>query len=245
MKTSDLFSSLLPAGETTAPTPGALASPDPQVRMAAWEQAWTLLWGPCLARLRRAWLRSLWGPLDLESCTAAAIQEICEETMREPGAFQSFAHLKHSTVRRAWLKSVDRWRKLGKPGGSEIAPLPMETVSREAPTHVLMDLAMVLQFIRTWPTVRREVFLLTYLEGLCSLEVALRLNLTPVNVRIILMRGRDELCREFPSLSLRQEVNPPAARIVAASTRPSLPASRTSSPRPVPAGSRKSFCFVA
>ena len=101
MKTPDL-SLILPTGETAAPTPEALGSPDPQVRMAAWEQVWGLLWGACLGRLRRAWLRSLWGPLDLASSTAAAIQEVCAETMWDPCVFQSFAHLKHSTVRRAW-----------------------------------------------------------------------------------------------------------------------------------------------
>ena len=84
----------------------------------------------------------------------------------------------------------------------------MESVSREAPPHLLMDLAMVLEFIRAWPPVRRGVFLLTYLEGLDSPDVARQLNLTPVNVRIILMRGRDELCQEFPCLSTRPAVRP-------------------------------------
>lgn len=209
MKPSAL-SSPPPGAEAPEPTPAQLGSPDAALRAAAWERAWEVLWGACLGRLRRAWAGSLQGTLDLEGCTAAALQDISLEVMREPGLFQTFAHLKQSTVRRAWLKSVDHWRKLGKPGGAENAPLPMEAVSREAPPHLLMDLAMVLEFIRAWPPLRREVFLLTYLEGLGSLEVAQRVNLTPVNVRIMLMRGRDELCQEFPSLTTRSEAAPTA-----------------------------------
>ena len=203
------------------PTMEELRSRDVRLQNQAWEVAWPLLWSCALGRLRHAWQRGLWDKLDLESCAAEAIRSLSAEVAgQQQGAADliTFRQLLNATTRRAWQRSVDMWRKQGRPAPlahrEEFVPDP-EAPPR--PIAVMHDLVAVLDVIRAWPNPRRDIFLLTYIEGMASREVAETMDLTDTNVRTHLFRGREELWQHFPGIF---DVRPAAAR-------PPLPGTRS------------------
>jgi hypothetical protein len=210
------------------PTPAMedLRSPDPRVLNPAWELAWPILWSCALGRLRQAWQRGLWDKLDLESCAAESIRSLSHEVAgcREAAAgLQTFPQLINAATRRAWQRSVDMWRHQGRPASllSDYDGPGPDLESAAAPAALLHDLTAVLECIRAWPQPRRSIFLLTYIEGMNSREVAAALNLTDTNVRTHLFRGREDLWQKFPGMF---------------ETSPAI--SRNSPPEPAPASLR-------
>lgn len=212
----------------------ALRSRDPRVQNEAWETAWPILWSCALGRLRHAWQRGLWDKLDLESCAAEAIRGLSQEVAgKQQGAADilTFQQLVNATTRRAWQRSVDMWRRQGRPASAHFPDdAPPDPEAPPVPVAVIHDLAAVLEVIRSWPNPRRDIFLLTYIEGMSSREVAEAKNLTDTNVRTHLFRGREDLWLHFPGIF---ENGPSTRRAPApepAMDRTSLPA--TASARP-------------
>lgn len=197
-----------------APAMEDLRSSDSRVLNPAWELAWPILWSCALGRLRQTWQRGLWDRLDLESCAAESIRSLSQEVSgRQEAAagLLTFPQLVNAATRRAWQRSVDMWRRQGRPAsplsGPGSGPEP-DPESEAAPAWLIHDLTAVLDCIRSWPQPRRSIFLLTYIEGMNSREVAASLNLTDANVRTHLFRGRGDLWQQFPGMF---ETAPPAS----------------------------------
>lgn len=211
-----------------APSMADLRSRDVRLQNQAWETAWPILWSCALGRLRHAWQRGLWDKLDLESCAAEAIRSLSAEVAgQQQGAADllTFRQLINATTRRAWQRSVDLWRKQGRPTPlahrEEFVP---DLEAPPVPVAVMHDLVAVLEVIRAWPNPRRDIFLLTYIEGMGSREVAETLDLTDANVRTHLFRGREDLWQHFPGIFEARASNPQPSRAVPHTLREALPA---------------------